>query len=472
MYSLITLVISYLVFLTAYAWESVPYFELMTVLIGLHGYVAVTSTSANLLYILRYFLVWILIILTAFVWYWFDGEVFVAPFGVTYQTAENTRLLVLAGTFSLCGSLMGWHVALMRFKYRRYANFELSGTHRKLIKIGGMVLAVSAALLYVWKAGGIVGGGKVYSDGQKGFDLDFNIFNILHYTGISLLLLVAVRGLRIQKHYLIFAILTLILGMLVGSRADYLPQAFVLLMLIYNQQVVEIFAKRQYVRLMKAFLLVVAVLIAGYFAASFIAIWRYGVSPENVLKIMFESDRGLLIREQYGHKMLWIETGNMMLGGAYSAIVQVNEGITGFLYGQSYVDYLLKAPPAFLGLPRPEGLEHFTAINGQIMSQGGIFEVAEGYWNFGILGCVAISFLISYAFGWLLKRGLRYNSYFFLTWYLVFGFMGVRAVWYQNFSYFRIMTVMLILYVAASVAFKWFVSGTSAPQVNQAQVAR
>jgi len=191
--------------------------------------------------------------------------------------------------------------------------------------------------------------------------------------------------------------------------------------------------------------------------ASFIAIWRHGVSPWLVFEILFKTDRGVVINDAYGHSMLYLETGNMMLGGLYSAIVHVGDGITGYLWGQSYVNYILTAPPAFLGLPRPLGLEWVTDINGQIMSQGGIFEVAEAYWNFGLIGCFVVSFLISYAFGRLLRRGIKYNNYFFLTWYLVFGFMGFRAIWYQNFSYFRIMTVMLVLYIVALVAARWFI---------------
>ncbi len=332
------------------------------------------------------------------------------------------------------------------------------------MRLAGIFLAVGFGLLYVWKAGGIVGSGKTYANGQEGFDFAFSVFNIFQYIGISLLLLAGVRNGYVHSGYLLLAVGSLILGMLVGSRADYLPQAFLILMVIYNRKVVEALCRHQYVRMIKWAVWAVVLMVVGYLSASFIAIWRNGVNPVAAMSILLESDRGSLINEIYGHKILYLETGNMMLGGIYSAIVQARDGITGYLWGESYFNYLLIAPPAFLGFPRPLGLEWLTDINGEVMTQGGIFEVAEAYWNFGLIGCFFVSFLISYVFGWILKRGLKYNNYFYLTWYLVFGFMGFRAIWYQNFSYFRIMTVMLVVYVAALFAFRWFVVSGNQPR--------
>lgn len=463
-YSILILAVTIFFYLAADKWPSVPFFGAMTVIIGMHGYIALTTSNANLLYIFRYFLVWVLIFGTAFVWFAYSGEVFVAPFGLEFQTAENTRLLVTAGVFALCGSLIGWHVSFLNFRYQRYPGFYLSTRHRRQLRQVGVFLAFGFALLYVWKSGGIVGGSKTYADGQAGFDIVFGVFNVFQYIGISLLLLAGIGNGYIRPTHLLIAVGTLTLGMLVGSRADYLPQTFLILMVIYNRQVAEALSKHQYVRMIKWAVWAVALVFLGYFSASFIAIWRNGVNPVEAITVLLESERGLLINEVFGHKMLFLETGNMMLGGAYSAIAQVQEGITGYLWGESYINYLLIAPPAFLGLPRPLGLEWMTDINGTVMSLGGIFEVAEAYWNFGLLGCFFISFFISYAFGWILKRGLKYNNYFYLIWYLVYGFMGFRAIWYQNFSYFRIMTVMLVIYMAALFSFRWFVVNRNRPR--------
>lgn len=119
---------------------------------------------------------------------------------------------------------------------------------------------------------------------------------------------------------------------------------------------------------------------------------------------------------------------------------------------------MLTAPPAFLGLPRPLGLEWSVFIEGTQMAQGGIFEVAESYWNFGFVGCFAVSFILSYLFGSLLRMGMVRNNYFYLTWYIVFGLHSFRSIWYQNFSYFRLFTIMLLIYMAGRLFLNWYIT--------------
>lgn len=458
LYSITLLGFAILSYLATEILESVLFFLLMSLIIGMHGYICITTTSLNLLYIFRYFLVWILIFGTAFIWFLYPGEVFVAPFGLVYQTVQNTRLLVLAGFCSLCGSLIGWHFALLRFRYYEYPEYSLPDKYRNKLKNGGGYFAMGFALLSLWKSGGIIGEGKVYADGSEGFNLVFGVLNIFQFIGISLLLLAGIRGFRIYSRYLLFSIFTLAIGILTGSRADYLPQLFIVILLLFNHKIVVIFDKKEYIKLIKWFILFLFFIFIGYLVATFIAIWRNGgLSPWQVIDIILENHNSLFINEAYGHKILYFETGNMMLGGFYSAIVQVQEGVKGFLLGESYLNYLLMLPPAFLGFPRPLGLEWSTDLNGSIMSQGGIFEVAEAYWNFGLLGCFLVSLFISYVFGWLLQRGLKANNYFYLTWYMVYGLHGFRSVWYQNFSYFRLMSIMLVIYIFASFLFRWFV---------------
>jgi len=454
-FSLLILSFAIIVYIGSESLESVPFFFIITILIGLHGYICLITTGSNLLYIFRYFLVWILIFATALIWFLYNGEIVVAPFGLKYQTIENTRLLILAGICSLCGSLIGWHFVLLRYKYRQNIDFIISIKKQKIsLRNAGVFLSVSSALLFVWKSGGIVGSEKTYADGQLGFTLAVNVFNIFHFIGISLLLLAGIKENRIEVRNIFFAILTLVPGMLTGSRADYLPQAFIVFILVFNSQIMYAFTKRQYMKIVKLILIVTLLLIIAYLIASFIALWRIGIDPMQALNMIFKSDNGFFINTNYGHKLLWLETGNHMLGGLYSAIIKVDQG---FLFGKSYFDYILILPPAFLDLPRPLGLEWLTDINGETMTQGGIFEVAEAYWNFGLIGCFFVSFIISYVFGWLLQRGLKGNNYFYLVWYMVYGLHSFRSVWYQNFAYVRLMTVMLVVYFVGLFLFRWFI---------------
>lgn len=455
--SLLVLLCAVFTYLLTGVWESFPFFTFASALLLVHCVTALTTTGVNLLYIFRYMLVWILIFTAAAVYALYNGEVLLHWFGAKYQTTENTRILVLAGIFSLCGSLIGWHLSLKKYRRATQQAFMLNPSRRKQLKLAGYFLAFGFALLYVWKAGGFVGGDMAYANKDEGFELAFGVFNIFHFTGIALLFLSGITTNGIQRKIIYLAVLSLIPGMMAGSRADFLPQAFLVLILVTNPKIVENLAEKKYWSFLIYFLIAALLLMLAYLVASFIAIYRSGgVDILGVIQFMQDRDEGLLIKETGDVKVLFLETGNMMLGSFYSAIAQVRDGYTGLLYGESYFNYFLIAPPAFLGLPRPLGLEWLTEINGEIMTQGGIFEVAEAYWNFGLVGCFAVSFVLSYFFAWLLRRGALWSNYFLLTWYFVFGIHGFRSIWYQTFSYFRLMTVMLLILGLSYLFFRWF----------------
>jgi hypothetical protein len=117
--------------------------------------------------------------------------------------------------------------------------------------------------------------------------------------------------------------------------------------------------------------------------------------------------------------------------------------------GRAYYDYLLRTPPAFLGIERPRDPAWQMEVNGLWMAQGGIFEIAEANWNFGLIGCFFVSLLISFFFGTLLRRAVFDGSPFFVCFFIAFGLHGLRSVWYQTFSYYRLLTLFVLVYFIA-----------------------
>lgn len=158
----------------------------------------------------------------------------------------------------------------------------------------------------------------------------------------------------------------------------------------------------------------------------------------------------MFVIEFQGIRLFYIETGNQMIGGMYGLMENIKQ--EGFLLGGTYADYLLRSPPAFLGLERPLDLAWKTSVGDQVMSQGGVFEPAEAYANFGLLGCFAVSFILSYFMAFLLKTADKRGSILFASWYLVFGLTVFRDVWYQTFAYYRLGTIFLLL-----ILILWFV---------------
>jgi hypothetical protein len=440
-------------------------FQLSIVTLICHAVFAISTSAANILFIFRYFLIWSLPMFTALVWAAYGGSILVAPFGAQYQTEYNTVLICLAGIFGCAGTLMGWHLPFvfeksMRSMEKNIYDFFLNRRSRRLMLISGIVLASAASLLYVANAGGTIGANKSYVDGNVGSNIEFGVFNVFHYLGIAAILLAGLREKDINPNYLFFAIATLFVGILAGSRADYLPQLLIICILFFNRDIVNSLASSKNIsfQYVKWACIGIVILLIAYLTATFIAVWREGLPIWEVLNIIINSERVNLVNNIYGHDMLFIETGNMIIGGFYAAIENTN--IDGYLMGSSYIDYLLKLPPAFLGFDRPIGLDQMTFVNGQIMAQGGIFELAEAYWNFGMLGCILVPVIISFIFASILKRGISLNSAFYLSWYLIFGFMGFRAVWYQNFSYVRQSSIMLLVWILSFLAFRWYIYGS------------
>lgn len=439
-------------------WSKFPFFEFFTILLALHAVVSILSIRRNFFYLVRYFLVWFLIFVTCLVWAIFDGEMKVAPFGTQFQTSEITRVLVFGGFLSLCGSLLGWHTSLHSICSQDIGNFVLRSPDRARLRRAGIFLVVVFSLLYLYKSGGFISGASVYGSKTRDVGFVFGVFNIFHFLGISLLLISSISYSRIRLRYLLLSMASLFLGLLAGSRADFLPQFFILLLVIFNFRAISEITRVNRFKVFASFVLFLLLLVVGYLSAFFLGLWRSGLSVDAALLVMLELGAELIYRDVGAFRMLYLETGNMMLGGFYAAIYNVREEVTGLLLGGSYYNYFLTAPPAFLGLPRPLGLEWSANINGIPMSQGGIFEVAEAYWNFGLIGCFGVSFFLSYSFGWILKHGLLANNYFFLVWYITFGLHSFRSIWYQNFGYFRLMTIMLLIYLFAMFTFRWFVT--------------
>jgi hypothetical protein len=245
---------------------------------------------------------------------------------------------------------------------------------------------------------------------------------------------------------------------MVGSRADYLPPLIVIslgLWSMYRQRrrhpVLSTHTSAN--ETAKRLVLLLLLGSVGFLGGTAIAVWRQAPSTSlvDISDELLEKAPELLVNDVYGHRMIFIETGNMMVGGMYGLIENVSR--TGPLLGETYATYLLRTPPAFLGLPRPdqEDLAYRTDVGGIRMSQGGVFEPAEAYANFGLAGCFAVSFLLSYAMGFLLRRANEKGSIFLALWYLVFGLMGLRAIWYQNFGYYRIATIFVLIYLVLIV---------------------
>jgi hypothetical protein len=439
------------------AWKNGVSLDLLSwiycLIYGVHCYSALKSINFNILAVLRYFLLWSLCAVAALTRAVWHGEVYLGPFGPEYQTDGNLVIILTAGVLAASGSLIGWNLGAPTVS--KSVNDETIGwllkNQKNALYWFGVIVSLASGLLYLKAAGGVIGSSYIYGFGGSGIGFEFNVLNVFQFVGISSLLLSSLGKDRFHVSAILVSIVSLMLGVLAGSRADYLPQIIVLFILLYNRKLNSAIVSRL-INPVNFGLAAMVVLVGFYLLASIIAYVRVGETIERFVQEVILSESGL-VSHKYGHPVLYFETANMMIGGFYSAIVNVEKD--GFLYGESYLDYILRLPPAFLGLSRPAGLDTVTEIDGQIMSQGGIFEVAEAYWNFGLTGCFLISLVVSRVNRFLLEHALENKACFRFICYMVPGLMAFRSVWYQNFSYFRQMSVLFVFYVIIFFGARW-----------------
>ncbi|NEO68918.1 hypothetical protein [Moorena sp. SIO3H5] len=466
----ITIIISILIFFS-YSYyhfivgDSYDFFIISTLLMTVHAVFTIPSFNQNIIITFRYFLIFLPVYATSILWWLSQGVIRTHYLGYEYQTLSTTTILVTGGALSVFGATFGWYLGSLRIRknlLKTQNALYFIRSQRNLLATVGCIGSIFFGILYVFASGGILAAGKAYSSGEAvGIGVKFAVFNIFQIFFASLGV-ISLQVINSKEKWIIYSLLVLgfFMGFLVGSRADYMLP--ILILSIYILSIIERFRiTNVYYRLLmlKAGLklsrnilpFLVLAIIVGYFVSTAIATWRYNPSLD-IFSLLIENVvnfRDLLFPTIKGHQVLWMETACHMIGGFYGMIAQRELAISDFLKGESYLHMIPRSLPGFI---RPSEFDKLdlawhTGVNGTIMSQGGIFEPAEAYANFGVLGCFFVSAIISYFFTWLLKKSFKLNSIFFMAWYLTCGFMLLRGVWYQNFSFVRIATVMLVFYI-------------------------
>jgi hypothetical protein len=113
------------------------------------------------------------------------------------------------------------------------------------------------------------------------------------------------------------------------------------------------------------------------------------------------------------------------------------------LYGQSYFDYFARTIPQFIFPDRPQDKAHIFNDIG-FSSGGGFFELAEAYFNFGVIGCIIVPLIIATLLSicYLGAKQRHRLSVWFLS---VILFSMLRGTWYQNFAIYKTLVVGVVV---------------------------
>lgn len=374
-------------------WYYIPLFLLMV-----HAYFTIRY-SRNIFFILRYVLCSVIGIGCSLAWVQ-GGNILIAPFGAIYQTHEATVSLSGSVLLASTGSALGWHIAFMRktvvaqnhaFDFLR-SEFTL---YRKLF-LGMALLFIS---LFIYREGGFISGSKMYTESRNELGFALGAFNALIYVCYSFFLVASIITNFNYKKIIFFTLLIFCTPILAGSRGDYLIQLAILLFIFgnFNNAGQLPISKRRFPILFSLICVVVL-----YLLAVFIEVWRSTGSLNTAIDLLFAASS--LLKERDSGLVLSMSTANQMAGHFYAVYAKLNFANEEYLYGSSYVDFIARSTPSFFGVPRPEDLASKMEVSGLMMAQGGIYEIAEAYWNFGYWGSFFIPLLISMLLGLLLRR--------------------------------------------------------------------
>jgi hypothetical protein len=112
--------------------------------------------------------------------------------------------------------------------------------------------------------------------------------------------------------------------------------------------------------------------------------------------------------------------------------------------GKSYFDYLLRTPPEFLYPDRPQDLAWMFPSFGYA-AIGGMFELAEAFYNFGLIGCLVVPFIVSFVIGRSYMKAMKGG----LLWLFILASIlaaTFRGAWYQTFAYYKTIVTGVVLY--------------------------
>jgi hypothetical protein len=167
-------------------------------------------------------------------------------------------------------------------------------------------------------------------------------------------------------------------------------------------------------------------------------------------------------REIQGVAVLFFQgTFNNISVGVAGAIHAIEHGLYAPLYGQSYIDFISRIPPASLYPGRPESLAWFSEWVYNDSSGGGMNEMGEVYLNFGIYGSLLVPGIISFLIGWAYNRHLLnpLNIWASLPFIGIFG-VYTRGILYQTYDSFKSLITAYILYFGIFIFSKFIYYAT------------
>jgi hypothetical protein len=371
-----------------------------------------------------------------------------SPVGIDYQTIEVGAKMFGLTSIALFGAFLGLEVGFGRWRPNSLmwpgTSYSISNTriHFYFATIIILIAGYLSARSY---------GNSVFDSGYASGTGQGQLLGNLQVIGVIAMVIAVTTGVRINKMWVMPTIILLglyyfVWGILIrGGRIEVLSGLIaVFVALAAANGKIAHFNFRHY--------------IIVFILAAFMEAWG---SLRSTLSSSGVPDETII----EGYKRL-LEAG-IYHAGTISGIAttfsnmihMVENSVVPYDYGLSYFNFLLRTPPEFLYPGRPQDLAWIFDEHGY-GAIGGIFELAEAFYNFGLIGCFIVPFIISCVIGRTYKRAMTGN---FLSLFILASILAstFRGGWYQTFAYYKSILTGLIIYFIFILVAKIFVKNSA-----------
>ena len=399
-----------------------------------------------------------------------DPDIHIASLFTWLITIDMRLELITAGIFASSAVIIGWYtpyflkINIPKLRIRNYLSLNQVS-----------LFCLFLGLILFFADGGLLTQNNVYGS-KKTFDIGIGVFNIFQAFCLSYLIIYPLSFER-KKKYFFIQLAAFLLGPLSGSRADFiLPISIILLFLFTsiknNKSTLKIkIRSKSFISKLFKILTYFIFLILIYFSLIFIGIYR--ANPDigfvlekfeitNLSDLLFsQQNYGKGFRDTYtGLKILNLETAGPIINSFYGGILAKPFENFPELGLSSYLNWFKNLLPRFFGIERVPGLEYFLnpyvgdTFGVLTFTQGGVHEISEAYLNFGFYGSFIIPFLWSAIFSSFEKNIINKKEINFRNFNIidlnafisiVFLLMSFRGIFYQNFTYFRTLTILILI---------------------------
>lgn len=371
-------------------------------------------------------------------------DLYFSVFEFNTQTLEITTTMYALTLLALLGAYWGWRVGSGPRK-RRIIQRGLPAFDDYYAAIFGLAVlfAIFAGALIVASSTGTIFEGA-YGTGTEGAPT-LGSASAIGSIAISVMFYCCLVARR-KAYWWIYAVVAFYLlvwcQILRGLRQDVVSSVFSCIVLYLMYQKRDLSIKFKYI----------VYLLPAYLALELWGLVRSGLSEYLAGELSFQQllDMGL------GNAALMpdvIYAGTLgPIATTFANVVALFRwGEVDFIYGSSYLDFLLRTPPEFLYPDRPKDYAAMFTDYG-LSSGGGFFELAEAYLNFGPVGAVVIPFCISFVIARFYQRALTQMNLFYVFALSSLLSVWLRGSWYQTFAFYKSFVAALVMYVVIHIA--------------------